>query len=475
MTKAKRITLSLLGTSLLGGCTVGPTYHRPDTPVPVAFKEMSGWKESEPKDAVPGGPWWEIFKDPVLNDLESGAAEANQTVKEAVANYEASRQAARAERSAFWPSLDATGLAQRGRNPTSNLGTVNQFQVGGTVSWTPDFWGQVIQLTNADIATAQSTAATMIATKQAIQATLATDYINLRTLDARRALLVHTAEAYRRTLDIANNKYKAGVVARSDVITAQADLDSTRAQVIDTGIQRSTLEHAIAVLLGKPPAELSIPVRPDVALIIPGVPTTVPSQLLERRPDVASAERAAAAANARVGVQVAAYYPTLTLSADGGFEHNTLDKIISLPFKYWTIGASATETLWDFGQRRALVLEAKAQYDATAASYRQTVLTAFQQVEDDLSSLRLLKDEAEVQDQAVAEATQAAKIAENEYRAGTVDYTTVVTATVTESSNRQTAITLFAERLTTEVALVQALGGGWTSAELPTRQDVLKR
>ena len=476
MIKAKRITLSLLGASLLGGCTVGPTYHRPDVPVPVAFKEMSGWKEAQPKDAIPAGPWWQVFNDPVLNDLESGAAEANQTVRQAVANYEASRQAARAERSAFWPSIDANGAAQRSRNPLSSAGIpINQFQLGGTVTWSPDFWGQVIQMTNADIYDAQSVAATMVATRLAIQSTLATDYINLRTLDSRRDLLVHTAEAYRRALDIANNKYKAGVVARSDVITAQADLDSTRAQVIDTGIQRATLEHAIAVLLGKAPSDLSVPVRKDVGLAIPGVPASVPSQLLERRPDVASAERSAAAANARIGVQVAAYYPNLTLSADGGFEHNSLSKIISAPFKYWTIGASATETLWDFGQRRALVLEAKAQYEGTAASYRQTVLTAFQQVEDDLSSLRLLRDEAEVQDQAVAEASQAAKIAENEYRAGTVDFTTVVTATVTESTNRQTAITLFAERLISQVNLIQALGGGWTTAEIPDRKEVLKR
>jgi NodT family efflux transporter outer membrane factor (OMF) lipoprotein len=475
MTKAQRLTLSLLGASLLGGCTVGPKYQRPDPPVPVAFKEMSGWKEATPKDAIPSGAWWEVFQDPVLNQLEAGAAEANQTVQQAVANYQAARQAARAERSAFWPSIGATGLAERNlQRPGSGL-INNQYEIGGAVTWSPDFWGQVIQMLNVDIANAQSSAATMVTTRLTIQSTLANDYITLRTLDVSRQLLINSAESYRRTLEIATNKYKAGVVARSDVITAQADLDSTRAQVINTGIQRAQLEHALAVLTGKAPADLTIAPRKDVGLTVPGVPASVPSQLLERRPDVAAAERTARAANAQIGVAVAAYFPTLTLTAGGGFENGVINNLFSLPNKYWTLGASGAETLFDFGQRRALVQEAKAQYNGAAANYRQTVLTAFQQVEDDLASLRLLKEESQVQQHAVDEAALASKIAENEYRAGTVDYTTVVTANVTELTNRETLLSLLASQLTSEVGLIQALGGGWTTAEIPSRQEVLKR
>jgi NodT family efflux transporter outer membrane factor (OMF) lipoprotein len=471
---AKRLLLSTFGVSLLGGCAVGPAYHRPDLPVPVAFKEAAGWKEAQPSDLLPRQPWWESFNDPLLNELESGVAGANQTLREASANYEAERQIARAERATYWPIAGVSAGAQRGQARGSVQGAVNQFSVGGTASWTPDIFGRTRGLTDADIAAAQSSAAQLAQARLSIQSQLAIDYVNLRTLDARRRLLSNAVASYRRTLEIANNKYKAGVVARSDVITSQAQLDSTRAQVIDNGIQRAVLEHAIAVLLGKAPSEFSIASREEVGLAAPAVPSAVPSQLLERRPDVASAERLAAAANARIGVQVAAYYPDLTLTGSGGFQSSKLSRLISVPNRYWTLGANLAETLFDFGERKALVAEARANYDFSAAVYRQTVLVAFQQVEDDLASLRLLREEADVQAHAVKEATEAAAIAENEYRAGTVDYTTVVNAAVTELQNRETALQLQANQLNSSINLMQALGGGWTAADLPSQKDVLK-
>jgi len=390
---AKRLLLTTLGASLLGGCAVGPKYQRPDAPMPVGFKEVDGWKAAQPNDSVVRGPWWEAFKDPLLTSLEVEVATANPTVQEAAANYEAARQAARAQNATFWPTLGVNAGAQRGYANHTTVGTVNQYSVGGSASWSPDFFGRVQYLTDADVAAAQSNAALLANARLSIQMQLATDYVNIRVLDARRRLLVNSEASYRRTLSIAENKYKAGVVARSDVITAQADLDATRASVIDTGIQRAELEHAIAILIGKAPFDFSIAVREDVGLVQPSIPTAMPSDLLERRPDVASAERLAAAANARIGLQIAAYYPDITLSATGGYEGNTLRHLLSLPNRYWTLGANAAETLIDFGQRKALVAEARANYDYSAAFYRQTVLTAFQQVEDNLASLKLLKDE----------------------------------------------------------------------------------
>jgi NodT family efflux transporter outer membrane factor (OMF) lipoprotein len=273
--------------------------------------------------------------------------------------------------------------------------------------------------------------------------------------------------AYKRTLSITQNKYTVGVAARSDIITAQTQLDSARAQLIDAGVQRSQLEHAIAVLVGSAPSDFSIARRPDLGLAIPTVPAQLASSLLERRPDIAAAERQAAEENARIGIQTAAYFPDVTISGAAGYEGSPIDKLITAPFKFWTLGAQATDSLLDWGQRHDLVLSAKAAYEASAANYRQTVLAALQQVEDNLAGIRILKDEASVEDVAVTEATQAAQIAVNEYDAGTVDFTTVAAAQVTELNNREAALAIHEEQLTSSVALIQALGGGWTMADLP--------
>jgi NodT family efflux transporter outer membrane factor (OMF) lipoprotein len=299
-----------------------------------------------------------------------------------------------------------------------------------------------------------------------MEAALAQDYVGLRTTDDKIRLLEDAVAAYARTLKITQNKYAVGVAARSDIITAQTELDSTRAQLIASGVQRAQYEHAIAVLVGKAPSEFSIGRTPTIGMVIPEVPPQLASSLLERRPDVASAERLAQSANARIGIQTAAYYPTLSLSGAGGYEGSPLSSLMTAPFRFWTLGASATDALLDWGQRHDLVLSAKAAYEASAANYRETVLTALEQVEDNLAGLRILKEEALVQDAAVSEADQATKIALNEYSAGTVDFTTVTAAQVTELTNRETLLSVVQSQLTSSVALIQALGGGWTSSEL---------
>jgi len=482
-------TLALL--TVLAGCAVGPTYRRPTLAVPDGFKETAGWKQAQPNDAARGSAWWEALQDPELNALEQEVATANQSLLQAAANYEQARELARADRATFWPSLSAEGSAQRSQtgarggaaSTTGGLtlvspaasGPTNLFAASLDASWTPDFWGKIRRLTEADVAAAQSSAATLAAARLSTQASVAQDYIGVRLADEKIRLLEAAVEGYRHTLSIAQNKYNVGVAAKSDVISAHAQLDAAVAQQIDAGIQRAQLEHALAVLVGKAPSQLTIARRPAPGLTIPSIPLALPSELLERRPDVASAEREAAEANARVGIQTAAYFPTVTLSGNGGYEGSPLDTLFSAPDRFWTLGANVSETLLDFGQRRAQLQEARAAYEGTAANYRQTVLTAFQQVEDDLAALRILEREAGVEDTAVIEASQAASIALNEYHAGTVDYTTVVTAQINELTDREAALTILQNRLDSSVALMQALGGGWSAEDLPSRGQVMAR
>jgi NodT family efflux transporter outer membrane factor (OMF) lipoprotein len=448
--------------------------------VPAAFKEAAGWDVATPSDDTKRGPWWEVFGDPVLNDLESKVDSSNLTIAQAAANYQEAREVARADRTAYLPSVNILGSAQRERLPSSETGTGHSltstsYTADLNSSWAPDFWGKVRRQVESDVATAQASAADLASSRLATEAALATDYIELRAADDQIRLLENAVQAYTRTVSITKNKYNVGVAARSDIITAQTQLDSTRAQLIGVGVQRAQYEHAIAVLLGKAPADFSIARRPEIGITTPEVPVIVPARLLERRPDVAAAERAAAAANAKIGIQVAAYYPTLTLSGAGGYEGSPLSQLISRPFEFWTLGAQAADTLLDWGQRHDLVLSAKATYEATAENYKQTVLTAFQQVEDNLAEIRILGQEALVERDAVDEAAQASKIALNEYNAGTVDFTTVVAAQVTELTNRETALGIIQNQLTSSVALIQALGGGWTVDDLPRPRKVVSR
>ncbi len=462
---------------LLTGCAAGPNYHRPEAAAPAAFKEAGIWTAAAPADDRDRGPWWELFGDPALNDLEIQVAASNQSLKVAEANYQQARELARADRGTLLPTVAAAGSAQRSRGASSRspggAGVFNAFGASLDAAWEPDLWGRVRRTLEAGVATAQAGAADVASTRLSLQATLAQDYIALRSADERRSLLERTVEADRRTLEIAQNRYGVGVVARSDVVSAQSQVDNARAQLIAVDLQRAQLEHAIAVLVGRAPADLTIPPRDSLALTMPAVPPQVPSTLLERRPDVAGAERQMAAANARVGIQVAAWFPSISLSGSAGYEGPAWSGLLTAPNRVWSVGAQAAETLLDWGQRGANVRAARAAYAGTVATYRQTVLSALQEVEDDLASLRVLGEEAEVEDAAVAEATEAARIALNEYNAGTVDYTTVAAAQVAEFNSRLAALSIHQARLTAGVGLVTALGGGWTAADLPDRRAVL--
>jgi NodT family efflux transporter outer membrane factor (OMF) lipoprotein len=465
---------------LAAGCSVGPDYKRPEIATPAAFKEGAGGIVAAPSDDARRGPWWEVFNDPVLNGLESQVDSSNPTIAQAAANYEEARQIARADRTTYLPTLGVSGSAERERIPAAESGTGHSLQATNYTaelngSWEPDFWGKVRRTVESDVAAAQANAADLASARLSTEGSLATDYIELRASDDQIRLLENAVDAYKRTLKITNDKYAVGVAARSDIITAQTELDSTRAQLIGVSVQRAQYEHAIAVLLGRAPADFSIARRADVGIAIPSVPPVVPAALLQRRPDIAAAERSAASANAKIGIQTAAYYPTVSLTGAGGYEGSPISQLISKPFEFWTLGAEATDTLLDWGQRHDLVLSAKATYQAAAENYRQTVLTAFQQVEDNLAEIRILGQEALVERDAVAEAAQATAISLNEYNAGTVDFTTVVAAQVTELTNRQTALGINESQLTSSVALIQALGGGWTADDLPKPRRVVQR
>ncbi|HVU33705.1 MAG TPA: efflux transporter outer membrane subunit [Opitutaceae bacterium] len=512
VTNRRRARASLLGAlaaaAALAGCAVGPNYRRPPAPTPMAFKEAEGWKQAAPSDALDRGAWWTVFNDSVLDGLEQQAAVANQSIIQAAANYEQSRQLARADRATFFPTFSVSGSGQRaksgngrsvvtpaassstsgstGTGSTGSTGTslsvspsssgpTNSFSASAGASWVLDFWGRIRRQTESDVAAAQASAADLANARLSIQASVAQTYLQLRIADERVRLRQNAVNAYQRTLQIAQNKYRVGIVARSDVASAQAQLDAARAQLIDAGIQRAQLEHALAVLVGKAPGDFTVAVLPSLALTSPAIPAGLPSELLERRPDVASAERSVAAANARVGVQTAAYFPQVTLSADGGFSGSELNRLFRTPNRFWSVGANLSDTLFDFGRRRAELLSARAAYDAQVAAYRGTVLRAFQQVEDNLIGYRELETEAQVQQAAVNEAAEAARIAMNEYEAGTVDYTTVATAQVNEINNRQTALTVIQNRMNAAVALIEALGGGWRQSDLPASHAVLAR
>ena len=458
--------------ALLAGCTVGPDYVRPPMPAPAAFKELKGWKPAQPRDQSIPGNWWEIFQDPQLNALEEQVAVSNPSIAQAAAQYHQAQALVQAARSAYFPTATATASVNRFRAASgTNVavpGVRYLYQENFSATWQPDLWGVVRRQVESNIGSAQASAGTLQALRLSTQAALAQDYFQLRALDAQRKLLDETVEAYQKSLELTQNRYAAGVAARTDVVQAEAQLESARAQAINVGVLRAQLEHAVAVLAGKAPAELSLPAAPLTAEP-PPIPAGIPSQLLERRPDIASAERQVAAANALIGVAKAAYFPTVTLSANNGFQTNTLTSLFSMASRYWALGpAVAALTLFDGGARHAHMRQAVDAFDAAVANYRQTVLTGFQQVEDNLAALRILEEEAQVQDRAVHAFRESLAMTANQYKAGTVGYLNVMVAQAAALASENDAVQLRGRRLSAAVQLVTALGGGWDPAALPT-------
>ncbi|HEV2333000.1 MAG TPA: efflux transporter outer membrane subunit [Gammaproteobacteria bacterium] len=476
-----RRALTTASTALLclgtAACAVGPDYHRPSAPVPSAYKELQGWKTSQPNDAVDRGPWWSVFQDPTLDALERQVDISNQNLEAAAAAYLQASAVAREAGAALFPSvgLGLSGTRQGGAgNATTGTGGStaprNSYELQGNVGWDLDIWGRIRRQKESAVASAQASAADLAGARLSAQADLAIDYFELRAADQLQKLLDETVDGYKKSLTITQNQYTVGVVSRLDVITAQTQLDTAESEDVNVGVQRASLEHAIAVLIGKAPGDFSLPAG-TLTAAVPDVPVTRPSALLERRPDIAAAERQMAAANAEIGVEEAGYFPDISLSGLLGYANNAFAKLATAPKRVWSVGADATANLFNGGATQGAVSAAQAAYDGSVANYRQTVLTAFQGVEDQLATLRILAQQATVQGQAVKDSTQAANIALNQYRAGISVYTAVVTAQATQLASEQTALSLQQQRLTASVILIEDLGGGWSSDELPDSGD----
>ena len=468
----KRVLVTVLA---LAGCAVGPDYRKPDASVPTTYKELEGWHAAQPRDELPRGSWWEVFGDPELDGLMKRVDISNQNIRAAEARVRQARAVADQARASLFPTVSANASVTRSKapslanQPNFATGAVNNYNVGLSVpSWEVDLWGRIRRTVESDVASWQASAADLEAARLAARATLAQDYFALRVADTTKRLLQETVRAYQRSLELTQNRYAAGVVARVDVVQAEVQHKSAQAQLIDVGVNRAQLEHAIAMLVGEPPANFAL-APADLVLKVPPVPVALASELLERRPDIAAAERAAAAANAQIGVAKAAYFPTLNLSASTGFRAQTLANLLSAPSRFWSLGAAAAEGLFDAGARRAASEQSVAAYDAEVATYRQTVLAAFQDVEDNLAALRILEQEAVLQDEVAQSALHALELTINQYKAGVVSYLNVITAQTTAYNSQSAAMNVLGRRLTASVGLVRALGGGWSAEELPKR------
>jgi NodT family efflux transporter outer membrane factor (OMF) lipoprotein len=467
--KALAVSLALLQ----AGCLVGPNYHRPPVPTPTQYKELAGWTVAAPAAEQPKGDWWTVFNDPLLDELEPTVSVSNQTVRQDYANYQEALAEVQVARSALFPIVGVTASATKQHNPnglnapgtTGTGGTVTAGSLEGNVNWAPDLWGAVRRNIEASKATAQASAATLANATLSEQTALATAVIELRVTDANIDLLSQTVAAFTEFLRVVTNQGAAGTTPPSDVISARTQLENTQSSLIALGVARAQFAHAIAVLAGKNPEDLDI-AHSTAVPTLPTVPVAVPSTLLQRRPDIAVAERQMAAANAAIGVAEAAYYPTLSLSAAAGFTQSPFSGLLHAANHVWSLGADASENLFQGGLTRAQVAAARATYEASVANYRGTVLKALQNVEDDLAGLRILAEQNEVLDSAVRDATRGTEIALNEYRAGTVDYTTAATAQATQLSIEETALNVKQQRLLDAVSLIGDLGGGWSADEL---------
>lgn len=457
----KRHLLAMAAFALLtSGCAVGPDYQRPSAATPVAYKEAQNWVPAAPADALERGPWWLLFDDPVLNALAAGIEVSNQNIAAASAAYAQARALVREQRAALFPVIALSGGADRsgGGSSSSRNGNTYQANIGG--SWEPDVWGRLSRGVDSASASAQASAADLASAQLSAQGELATNYFSIRQTDAQQALLASTIDGYQRTLKITQNRYAAGIAAKTDVLQAQTQLANAQSEALGLERQRAQLEHAIAVLLGRAPADFSLAVAPWKASV-PQVPLGVPSTLLQRRPDIAAAERRVAVANEQIGIAQSAFYPSINLNASYGFGASSVADLFNASSSVWSLGLSAAQVLFNAGATRERVTGAQAAQDAAVARYRQTVLVAFQDVEDQLAGTRVLLQQQEFLRQASQAADEAEAQMLNRYRAGQVSYTEVVTAQASALSARRALVKLQADRQTTAVALIQSLGGGW--------------
>jgi NodT family efflux transporter outer membrane factor (OMF) lipoprotein len=467
-----------------GGCKVGPNYKTPTAAMAPSFKEQPvetppptepgvGWKHAQPSDDKLRSKWWESYNDPQLNTLEEHVAVSNQNLKAALAQYTQAAAAVRQFRSNLFPTVSLSPNYARTRvsenrpfgvpvkgNPYTDL------TVSGAATWEPDLWGNIRRSVQQARVNAQASAADLANVQLSMQSELALDYFELRGLDTQKQLLDDTIQQYQRFLQLTISRYHGGVATDADVAQAQTQLDQTKAQDIDVGVARAQFEHAIATLTGQPAPSFSLAPAP-LTLSLPTFPVGVPSEMLERRPDVAAAERRAAAANEQIGIAIAAYYPQISLTGTGGFESSRAGNLFQGPSALWSLGGSATELLFDAGKRRAITEEARAAYDAQVANYRQTVLQSFQDVEDQLAALSILNQEAAAQQQTVADAERSLQISTNQYKGGLTTYLQVITAQAIELANRRTAADITTRQFAASVQLVKALGGGWDNTQLP--------
>jgi len=470
--------LLTLGILAFSGCTVGPKYHPPVVQAPPAYKEVGDWKPAQPNDQNLGGAWWTIFQDPQLDALEQQINVGNQNLKAAEAQFRQARAALRYNRADYYPTLTVGASASRqrisGRRPpaTSIFDgiTYNDFVMPFSVSYQVDVWGRIRKNVESYREQAQASAADLATVNLSMHADLAIDYFQARSLDAQEQLLNSTVKQYEQALELNQSRFAGGIASEVEVEQAKTQLQTTRAAAIDVGVLRAQYEHAVAILIGKPPAEFSLPPLPLTAPP-PHVPVSVPSELLERRPDIAAAERRVASANAQIGVARSAYYPLINLTGSGGFESSAITTLLNGPSGLWSIGLSAVGTIFDGGRRRALNDQARAGYDFQVAAYRENVLTGFQQVEDNLAAVRILENEANVQDEAVAAARRSLDLSTTRYKGGVTSYLEVITAQSAALSDEVTAVNILGRRMASTVLLIQALGGGWDRSSLPERPE----
>jgi len=479
---------------LLTGCMVGPKYHPPAPSAtatapptaykesPTQFQETDGWKVAQPQDAMLHGKWWEVYNDPELNALEDKLNIDNQNIRQFFENFMTARTLIAEAHSQLLPTVGTTLSYQASQSssnltnsPNANTGKVSSIgSLPFDVSWAPDLWGRVRNTIHEQQYNAQLSEADLENEKLTEQASLAAFFFEIRGQDALQQLLNDTVEADRKAVELARARYETGVDQRLSLVEAEATLQAVQSQAINLGVARAQFEHAIAVLVGANPSQFSIPVKP-LLTDAPAIPLGMPSGLLERRPDVAAAERKLAAANAQIGIAYAAYYPTLTLGASGGFDSSTWKHLFDWPSRVWSIGPSVSETVYDGGLRRATVNQFITTYNADVATYRQTVLTAFQQVEDSLAAVRLLSQQILKQQQAVASSQEALKLETARYETGVDPYLNVVTLQTTLLSNQETLASLHVLEMTNSVTLIEALGGGWDLSQLPTPAEVSKK